>query len=375
MMRHVLIFVLAVSCADPLLADDHPATTAPVERRLYVAVPGIRNYLEYGGHGLLIYDIDHRHRLLKRVPTSGLDAKGLPNNVKGICASVVTKRLYISTIEQLMCIDLESEKLLWERRYEGGCDRMSITPDGRLIYLPSLESSFWNVVRGEDGEIVTRIVPNSASHNTIIGLKGDQAYLAGLHSPHLTICSTTTHSILRTVGPFAASIRPFTVNGSETLCFVNVNELLGFEVGDLTTGKKRFHVEVSGFEKGPTKRHGCPSHGIGLTPDESEIWLTDAHNSRLHIFDATAKPPRQVASILLKDQPGWITFNIDGRYAYPSTGDVIDVKARKIVAELKDESDRLVQSEKLMEIDFQAAKPSRAGDQFGIGRVQAKPGY
>ena len=49
---------------------------------------------------------------------------------------------------------------------------MSITPDGRLIYLPSLEGAFWNVVRGEDGEIVTKVVTNSASHNTIIGLEG-----------------------------------------------------------------------------------------------------------------------------------------------------------------------------------------------------------
>jgi hypothetical protein len=372
MMRSSLaVFILGL-CVLPSRASDEPAKPAPMERRLYVAVPGIRNYLEYGGHGLLVYDIDHGHKLIKRIATAGLNTQGIPNNVKGICASAVTRRLYISTIEQLMCIDLVTEKLLWERRYEGGCDRMSITPDGRLIYLPSLESSFWNVVRGEDGEIVARIVPNSASHNTIIGLKGDEAYLAGLHSPHLTVCSTTTHAIIRTVGPFATSIRPFTVNGSQTLCFVNVNDLLGFEVGDLKSGRKRYHVEVTGFEKGPTKRHGCPSHGIGLTPDESEIWLTDAHNSRLHIFDATVMPPRQVASILLKDQPGWITFTIDGQYAYPSTGDVVDVKSRKIVAELKDESGRPVQSEKLMEIDFQAGQPVRVGDQFGIGRVEPR---
>ena len=30
------------------------------ERKLlYVAEPGIRNYLEYGGHGVLVFDIDH----------------------------------------------------------------------------------------------------------------------------------------------------------------------------------------------------------------------------------------------------------------------------------------------------------------------------
>jgi hypothetical protein len=74
-------------------------------------------------------------------------------------------------------------------------------------------------------------------------------------------------------------------------------------------------------------------------------------------------------SIKLRDQPGWITFSIDGQYAYPSTGDVIETRSRKIVASLKDEMGRDVQSEKLVEIDFQGADPVRAGDQFGVGGV------
>src|SRR5262249_25239326 len=122
-----------------------------------------------------------------------------------------------------------------------------------------------------------------------------------------------------------------------------------------------------GFNKGPTKRHGCPSHGVALTVDEKEIWLTDAANSRLHIFDAAATPPRQLAPIELRDQPGWITFGIDGRYAYPSTGDVIETKTRRIVGGLKDERGADVQSEKLLEIDFAGERPVRAGDQFGLG--------
>src|SRR5262249_55420567 len=42
-----------------------------------------------------------------------------------------------------------------------------------------------------------------------------------------------------------------------------------------------------------------------------------------HVFDATKMPPKQMMSIRLRDQPGWITFSIDGRHAYPSTGDVM----------------------------------------------------
>ncbi len=61
-------------------------------------------------------------------------------------------------------------------------------------------------------------------------------------------------------------------------------------------------------------------------------------------------------------------FSLDGRLAYPSTGDVIDVRTRQVVAQLTDETGAAVQSEKLLEIDFRGNQPSRAGDQFGIGR-------
>jgi hypothetical protein len=346
---------------------DEPAATE-TSRRLYVAEPGIRDYLEYGGHGLLVYDIDRGHRFARRIPTAGLDARGKPINVKGICASTGTKRLYISTIKQLMCLDLVSEKLLWEKTYDAGCDRMAITPDGRTIYLPSFEGPLWYVVRAEDGEVLARITPRSGSHNTIVGPDGTRAYLAGLNSPSLTIVDTRTDRVVGTSGPFSASIRPFTVNGVQTLCFVNVNKLLGFEIGDLVTGQKLYRVEVTGYHQGPTKRHGCPSHGIGLTPDDRELWVTDSFNKRMHIFDATVMPPKQVGEVVLRDEPGWITFSIDGRYAYPSTGDVVDVRSRKVIVGLKDEAGRDVQSEKLLEIDFRGQEPVRAGDQFGFGR-------
>jgi hypothetical protein len=203
-----------------------------------------------------------------------------------------------------------------------------------------------------------------------VGLDGKRAYLAGLRSPLLTVTQTSDHTVLRKIGPFGNSIRPFTVNGTQTRCYVNVNELLGFEIGDLTTGEKLERVEVQGFQQGPIKRHGCPSHGIGLTPDETEIWLCDGANQRLHLFDVTVSPAKQLLSIRLRDQPGWVTFTLRGDYAYPSTGEVINTATRQIVARLRDEQGRMVQSEKLLEIDFREGEPVRNGDQFGLGRVQ-----
>ncbi|HUR45551.1 MAG TPA: hypothetical protein VMZ27_06675, partial [Candidatus Saccharimonadales bacterium] len=274
---------------------------------LYVAVPGIRNYLEYGGHGLLVFDMDHGHRFVKRIKTSGLDSQGKPLNVKGVCASVALKRIYITTTRTMTCLDLVTEKILWEKPYPGGCDRMSISPDGKTIYVPSFEGPHWHVVDAKSGDVLAKIVPNSGAHNTVYGSDGTRVYLAGLHSPWLTIAETKTHTSNTAAGPFSSSIRPFTVNASQTYAFCNVNELLGFEVGDLKSGKMLHRVSVPGFKQGEVKRHGCPSHGVGLTPDEKEIWVSDGANSRLHIFDATAlsatTPPKYASSIELRDQP------------------------------------------------------------------------
>jgi DNA-binding beta-propeller fold protein YncE len=344
-----------------------PAVAADEKRLLYVASPGVRNYVECGGVGLLVFDISNGHRFVKRIPTFPEVGGKEPENVKGIVASARTGRLYVSTPQRLGAFDLATERMLWSRTYEGGCDRMAISPDGKQLYVPSFEGPHWTVVDGATGAVIDTIVTNSGAHNTIYGPGGRLAYLAGLKSPMLNVADGATRRVVKQIGPFGNAIRPFTVNGSETLVFVNVNALLGFEVGDLQTGRLLHRVEVDGYKQGPVKRHGCPSHGVALTPDEKELWLADGANETVHVFDATVMPPRKVASIKLRDQPGWVTFSIDGQYAYPSTGDVIDTRTRQVVATLADETGRAVQSEKLLEIVFSGGRPVRVGDQFGLG--------
>jgi hypothetical protein len=92
----------------------------------------------------------------------------------------------------------------------------------------------------------------------------------------------------------------------------------------------------------------------------------------MHAFDATVMPPKQIASIKVREQPGWITFSRDGKWAWPSTGDVIDVKTKKIALSLMDEEGREVHSEKVVEIIWVDGVPVLVGDQFGVGRTGAK---
>lgn len=368
-----LLCLVALLALSPRL----PAAAAPPDGNehhfLYVAEPGIRNYVEYGGVGVLVYDMDNDYRFVRRIPTFEVPAGQPVENVKGIAAHAGTHRLYVTTIKRLAAFDLLTDRLLWNKEYEGGCDRLAVSPDGKILYVPSFEGAHWHAIDAMTGNVIAKVMTNSGAHNTIYGPDGKSVYLAGLRKPDLLVADPQTNKVVKSIGPFSNVVRPFTINAAQTLCFVNVNDLLGFEVGDIRTGKVLHKVEVQGYNKGPVKRHGCPSHGIALTPDERELWLSDGANSRIHIFDMSAMPPKQVASIALRDQPGWITFSLDGRQAFPSTGEVVDVKSRRVVATLSDEQGRAVQSEKVVEVVFQNDKPVRTGDQFGIGRASSRP--
>src|SRR5690348_13296714 len=140
--RKLLISVLFLLAVIASIAA--PRRDAAVEEKhlLYVASPGIRNYVEYGGVGILVYDIAAGHKFVKRIPT--WPAEGSPEgrpaeNVKGIAANAKTAKIYVSTPKRVACFDLITEKKVWEKEYEGGCDRMALSPDGKTMYVPSFE--------------------------------------------------------------------------------------------------------------------------------------------------------------------------------------------------------------------------------------------
>ena len=185
------------------------AQLAAAERRhlLYIAQPGIRNYVSYGGVGVLVYDIGKGYEFVKRIPTWQVPEGKFPENVKGVAASAKTGKLYVTTIRRVGCIDLLTEQMTWEKELEGGCDRLAISPDGKILYVPSLEGPHWNVVNALTGDVITKVVTKSGAHNTVYSLDGRRVYLAGLRSPFLSVADTKKHAVDRT--PSARSGTPF----------------------------------------------------------------------------------------------------------------------------------------------------------------------
>ncbi|MEO5602135.1 MAG: YncE family protein [Cyclobacteriaceae bacterium] len=319
-------------------------------------------------HGYIyVYDINAGHRLLRKFEVPGTGA------YKGISVDPKRGKLYLSSniSDQFVCVDLKTEKIEWSLPITGYADSQAITPDGKFIYLPKRYGNGWDVIDADLKKVVAFIpVPFGNPHNTWCSKDGSKMYLAALGNENLYIADVKTHSIIRTVGPFLANpekgwgwvpntldgprgIRPFAVTADDKFCYVNTDGILGYEIGDLQTGKRIGRVEVKGFEK-IRGNHLTTSHGVNLPPNQKEIWVSNDAGPYVHVFDRTVSPHKQIADIKLNKTNGWITFGIDGRYCYPSSGDVIDTRSKKIIAQV-------VESEKLVEVQFQNGEAFLAG--------------
>jgi hypothetical protein len=344
-------------------------------RLLYVAVPGAENETEYRGVGILVYDIDNGHRLVKRIPTWPERPGQQPEQVRGIAASASSRRLFISTVKRLAAFDLVTEKIVWEKTYDGHCcDRLALSPDGSTVYAPAFGAPKWYVVGAADGVLRGTIDVMGWPRQAMFSPDGSHAYLSQWESSVLSVVDTRSRKIIREVGPFTDFLCPFTMNGKASQVLANVDGLVGFEVGDLQTGLILDRVVIEGYQMELAKKYECASHGIALTHDERELWVADGVDNRLHVFDSTTYPPVAGTTVEVRAQPRWITFGIDGRYVYPSSGDVIDRESKKVVATLEDERGLFVHSERMLEIQFAGGDPIRVGNQMGAGQKIGKSG-
>ena len=345
------------------------ATVAGAQEKhlLYMTTPDAAQ--EGGsGTGILVFDMDHDHAFVRRI-----EIPSLAEGVRGVCASAATDRLYITTsVHRLVCMDLRTDKILWEKKYDTGCDRAAITPDGKVLYVPSgwwIHDNCWLVVDALTGEeIAPRIKVDGPSHNTLTSLDGRYAFLAS--STRLSVVDTHKHEVIQSISPIGEfGVFPFTVNGANTRAYVCLGKTVGFDVADLASGTVLGRVLTEGE---PIKRR---THGVALTPNEKEIWISDQGGNAVYVFDNTVWPPKQSAKIKIsKGGHGWVAFSLDSRWAYTSSTEVIDAKERKLTSIFKDEKGKAVCGSKFVEIVFGGDGEVKAvGDQFGVGRVVQAP--
>lgn len=353
---------------------------------------------------IYVYDIDNDHKLIDSmsVPTSG--------GTRGVAASPTDGMLYISYNGDggfrgngsLLQYNLLSKRVGWNKNFFHGIDSHDISPDGKIIYMPDGELTADGkcyIVNAADGAETGTIIAtnNLGPHNVLTSLDGSRLYIGdrdpnNAGNDYLYVASTATGAIIQKVGPVPKGIRPFTVNGMGTLAYISMTGLLGFHVGDLTTGKILYTVDLTtmGYSISRCVTDGfngnnCQtSHGISLSPDETEVYVIDSPNSYIHVFDVSGVgngiAPRKIADIHLNHgflgqaascaydclQIGWLQHSLDGKYVYVGdSGDIIFTATHSIVGFLP----AMRNTRKTLEIDWQNGRTIAATSREGRGYV------
>jgi hypothetical protein len=324
-----------------------------------------------------VYDILNSHHLVKTIAT-------VPNvaEVRGVAASAVTKRMYVtyraaSGAYMIYDLDLEKETIVWNKAYTPGVDRLSISPDGSTLYVPTGEGltnptyNFINIVDATSGAVERTVTIAARSHDTLYPLSGpvfQETKAAGSDGRYLYEIDPVTYAVTK-IGPYADFLGPYSIDSTSTYAVNNVNGVWGMQVANLKTGQ----IITATLPGTPPAGGTGLMHGIAWSPDQTEVWEAGGNNNpHLYVWDMTdPMAPTLKRTLNLKAAAGshWVNFSIDGDYVYacPYAGttdpvQVFDAHTYQAVA-------TLAGSQELLEIDFSATGAiTRVGNQFGIGR-------
>lgn len=341
---------------------------------IYATLPGsLERPIYPNGDGIVVLDADNNYNFVKRIHVWDYAGSMSPEDISGVAASPATNMLYLAARGRLGAIDLATDKMVWTTTLDGKCcERPQVDADGKTLVVGSNLQDYWYKLDAKTGKLLATIhAPGSmGAHNLNLSADGKRAFMSP-NGKLLQIADVDTAKVIRTI-EFPDNVRVQVLNKDSSKIYVNQNNFLGFIIADTNTGKILKTVEVTSedwrsvWNKSPRPRipHGCPSHGIAITQDGKEIWLADGLFKKIHIFSNT-DDPKEIDTIDTPDGVFWMTFGLDGKLVYASSGDIIDVATHKIVGTTKSEFGTKMYSEKELDMQFLDGHLQRVSNQFG----------
>lgn len=283
-------------------------------------------------------------------------------------------RLFVTTedTQEVLAIDTRTQEILWRvDAAEGGFDQLhqpSVTLDDRVLFAPDTFQSRMSVVNVETGSFEgylpiqdTTSSPGeqldvSSLHNSYLSGDGQYFYIAGILGERIAKVNVDTREIER-MYTLDGDPRPFALLSDQSRAYVQFTDLEGFIELDLETGEELRRID---FGNEPTQGWTDTvtilkprSHGIGLTPDESELWATSTQANEWRVYSVPELELLATIAIPEGNAPNWIAFTPDGRFAYvsnttfvlgegnrprkdvPGTVTLIDTATREVVRTLE----------------------------------------
>jgi len=361
---------IAVDARFPLFSETQmlPTNALSTLRTLYAV-----NQASAMRGSISVYDIDRGHRFVKTISTVSNVA-----DVRGVAVSTATGKLYVSYrthsgVGMIYCLSVDQDRVLWNRAIKPDVDRLSIHPNGRLLYVPTWEggsADYINVLDADSGDVVREVNFSNRSHDTQFPLSGplfQETKATDGSGNYLYMIDPSSYAVSR-IGPYLGILGPYAVDSVSRHVVNNVTGLWGMQVADIKAGE----IVSASIPEHPPKEPGL-LHGIGWTPDESEVWENSSYSDpHVYIWDMLdPMVPKLKAKLSLRGKHGghWLTFDLKGHYAYIAPEKYSDDATEIFDAQTHKSVGSIGSSEDMVEIDFTAGLITGANDQYAIGRA------
>jgi hypothetical protein len=237
----------------------------------------------------------------------------------------------------MLAWSLLTNKAVYNVAFDHGVDQPSVGLN--VVYVPAGEftgNNTWYYVKSSDGSQIGTETGGMNPHDTIY--RNGHRYYGGTQDTYLYVLGLPITKVGPSPSPMAG-VRPFTINAAETRAYITWTDFRGYSVGDLTTGKILGSVNF-----GTPCQPFAPSHGITLSPDETEVYVMDSCVNQVRVYDSSdAQGLKETVTLAHNIYPGneqpcawdcvkdgWLLHSRNGKYVYVgNSGDVIDTATRK----------------------------------------------
>lgn len=258
-------------------------------------------------------------------------------NPHGIVASPDRKTLYVSVegTDELVSVDPATNQVVARTRVGRAPNEVSITLDGKKVFVPLRNEGAIDVVDTASMKVIDRLKAPAWPHNTYVSNDGKHLYLGTMAGSRITIYDTATHKQLREIAP-GDWVRPIALLRNESLAYVALSKLHGFAVVDLKEGRTVRRVELPPLPAGTEiPPYDTLTHGLALTPDERELYVTSMAGKAVYAFSVPAL--NQLSKIDVGKYPNWISITPDGKQVWVSnqlddTASAIDTRTKRVLA-------------------------------------------
>lgn len=231
-------------------------------------------------------------------------------------------------------------------------DHMTLSDDGRRLYVSALTANVVQAIETERGAIAGSFPTGEWPHDNHISADGKRLYNASIGNillPEEVRAARSDSYVLTVVDPaslevletheFEAGIRPFVITEDERRLYAQLSHFHGIVEFDLQRGAIRRRLELP-IDPGVTEDDfdfEAPHHGLDLSGDEQTLCAAGRASDYVALVARRKMRPR--ALIEVGDAPGWATTGPGGRRCFvPNNRDdtlsVISYRQRREVARL-----------------------------------------